>query len=75
MAGQVMGWGRSLLNKSVVTLEVAPGWGFIKSFGNRVKRMPETDHPGKVMWLSIRSRNCFRFQGCWLLSQALPAEC
>lgn len=48
VAEQVMGWGRFLLNKSMMTLEVALGWGFIKSFGNKVRRMPETDQLGEM---------------------------
>lgn len=48
VAEQDMGWGRFLLNKSMMTLEVALGWGFIKSFGNKVRRMPEMDQLGEM---------------------------
>lgn len=75
LAGQVMGPGRFLLNKGIMTLEVAPRWGFIKPFGNKVERMPEMDHLREMTWSSIKSTSCFRFQGICLLSQTLPAEC
>lgn len=40
------GWARFMLNKRMVVLEVA--WeGFTKSFGNRVRRIPEVSHLGE----------------------------
>lgn len=67
------GWARFLLDKRMAAPEVA--WeGFTKSFGNRIKRIPEMSHLGELTWSSIRSINCFRFQGGWLLSQTPALE-
>lgn len=73
MAGH--GVGQIPVNQEHDDIRGGTGWGFIRSFGNKVKWMPEADHLGEMTWSSIRSTNCFRFQGSWLLSQTLPAEC